>query len=217
MSPGAGETSLLCSDRRLLEPRPSSIGSGGPRGRAGGGKISSVLTADPCSLLTHITSETRERWIALSRDVDGQRGKITDQSRCEARLALTLEGAGILAPMVTRPDFGDAEDGYGQVWDFKSPRSREAIIHRIEAASGRPTIAPPGGYRGAFDLQTTIQQAIAQQQLGKGVVFDLRRLTVRQAQSLVDAVRVEADIDPALVLFFPRAEDLAGFGEAHGS
>jgi len=51
-----------------------------------------VLVRDPCSLLNPITRDLHDRWLALSRDHDGQGGRVTDQSRCEARLALTLEG-----------------------------------------------------------------------------------------------------------------------------
>jgi hypothetical protein len=75
----------------------------------------------------------KERFADLAKDHDGQGGKTTDGSRCEARLALTLEAHGILTPTVVRPLWGEAEDGHGQVWDFKAPHSREAIIHRIAA------------------------------------------------------------------------------------
>ena len=174
--------------------------------------ISPVLVPDPCSLLRPITRELRDRWLELSRDHDGQGGRSTDQSRCEARLALTLEVVGLLEPAVTRPDWGEAEDGFGQVWDFKAPHSQEAIVHRIESRSGRLATPPQHGYPGVFDIHTEVVRAIGQQQLGKGVVFDLRRLTVPQARQLVDAVTAEPNIDRTLVRFYPRERDLTTLG-----
>lgn len=180
--------------------------------------MSRVLVPDPCSLLNPITRDLRDRWLALSRDQDGHGGRVTDQSRCEARLALTLEAAGLLEPAVTRPEWGEAEDGFGQVWDFKAPHSQEAIVHRIESRSGRPAIPPQQGYPGVFDVETEVVRAIGQQQLGKGVIFDLRRLTVWQAQTLVDAVSADPNIDPTLVRFYPRESDLASLAaDQHGN
>jgi hypothetical protein len=185
---------------------------------ASNGMISRVLVPDPCSLLNPITRDLHNRWVALSRDMDGQGGRITDQSRCEARLALTLEAVGLLEPTVTRPDWGEAEDGFGQVWDFKAPHSQEAIVHRIESRSGRRATPPQQGYPGGFDVETEVVSAIGQQQLGKGVVFDLRRLTLPQARELVDAMNADPRIDPALVRFYPREDDLASFSaDRHGN
>jgi hypothetical protein len=113
---------------------------------------------------------------------------------------------------VTRPDWGEAEDGFGQVWDFKAPHSQEAIVHRIESRSGRLATPPQHGYPGVFDIHTEVVRAIGQQQLGKGVVFDLRRLTVPQARQLVDAVTAEPNIDRTLVRFYPRERDLTTLG-----
>jgi hypothetical protein len=179
------------------------------------GMILSMLVPDPCSLLNPITRDVRDRWMELSEDHDGQSGKITDQSRCEARLALTLESIGLLEPTVTRPESGDAEDGFGQVWDFKAPHSQEAIAQRIESRSGRPATPPQHGYPGVFDVQTEVVRAIGQQQLGKGVVFDLRRLTLPQARQLVDAVTADPNIDRTLVRFYPRERDLAASAADH--
>lgn len=173
---------------------------------------------DPCSLLNPITRDLHDRWLELSQDHDGQGGRITDQSRCEARLALTLEAVGLLEPTVTRPQWGEAEDGYGQVWDFKAPHSQAAIVHRIESRSGSPATPPQQGYPGAFDVHAEVVRAIGQQQLGKGVVFDLRRLTLAQAWELVAVVNAESNIDSALMRFYPREEDLASFGiGGHGN
>lgn len=182
------------------------------------GMISRMLVPDPCSLLIPITRNVRDRWLELSRDHDGQGGRVTDQSRCEARLALTLEAVGLLEPAVTRPQWGEAEDGVGQVWDFKAPHSQEAIVHRIESRSGLPATPSRRGYPGAFDVHTEVVRAIGQQQLGKGVVFDLRRLTVLQARQLVDAVTADPNIDRTLVRFYPREGELATFGaDRHGN
>src|SRR4051794_4609928 len=106
--------------------------------------IAEVLVEDPCSLLDPITPALHGRWVNLSRDVDGQAGRITPSSQCEARLALTLEAKGILDPVVVRPSAGDAEDGHHQIWDFKGPHSQAAIVQRIESASGQPATPPPG-------------------------------------------------------------------------
>lgn len=171
-----------------------------------------MLTSDPCSLLDRVANDQRARFVELAKDHDGQGGKTTDKSRCEARLALTLEAHGILTPTVVRPPWGEAEDGHGQVWDFKAPRSREAIIHSIaiKAAIGggpAPSVAA-SALRGEFDVRETVESAIAEQLLGKGVVFDLRRLTIDQARTLINEVAAESDIDPSLVRYFPKSEDL---------
>lgn len=101
------------------------------------------------------------------------------------------------------------------MWDFKAPHSREAIRHRIAtkaAIGGQPAPPiPPGGYAGEFDLEVEVRRAVGQQIVGKGVVFDLRRLSVDQARLLVAAVSLEPDIDPQLVRFFPKDEDLSSF------
>jgi hypothetical protein len=146
---------------------------------------------------------------------DAPEAAVTDDSRCEARLALTLEARGLLYATVTRPRWGEAEDGAGQIWDFKAPRSRAPIAHTIAqkaAIGGRAAPAIPSqGYPGEFNVQVEVRRAIGQQQIGKGVVFDLRRLTVDQARQLVGAVSLEPQIDPALVRFFPNYEDLYEF------
>ena len=174
-----------------------------------------MLSSDPCSLLDPVMPAQMERFNELARDHDGQGGAITDGSRCEARLALTLEACGILPPAVTRPNWGEAEDGLGQIWDFKSPHSRAAIEQRIaaKAAIGRQAARPipARGYDGEFEVGVEVRRAIGQQQLGKGVLFDLRRLTVDQARQLISAISLEPRIDPTLVLFFPKSEDLASF------
>ena len=171
-----------------------------------------MLTSDPCSLLDRAANDQQARFVELAKDHDGQGGKTTDSSRCEARLALTLEAHGILTPTVVRPLWGEAEDGHGQVWDFKAPHSREAIMYRIAtkaAIGGGP--APPvaaGALLGEFDVKTAVKSAIAQQLVEKGVVFDLRRLTIDQARTLINEVEAEPSIDPSLVRYFPKSEDL---------
>jgi hypothetical protein len=55
-----------------------------------------VLALDPCSLLDPVLATQNARFAELAKDHDGQGGKTTDSSRCEARLALTLETHGIL-------------------------------------------------------------------------------------------------------------------------
>jgi len=171
-----------------------------------------VLAADPCDLLDPVRPVDKARFIALAKDYDGQNGLATDQSRCEARLALTLENHGVLSPEVIRPPWGEAQDGDGQVWDFKSPHSRTAIVHRIAtkaALSGRPApLMPNARYVGEFDQNTEVLRALAQQRLGKGVVFDLRRLSIGEARSLMAALRAEAGLDQDLVRFFPTDDML---------
>jgi hypothetical protein len=174
-----------------------------------------MLQADPCSLLDPVQSERANRFLELARDFDGQGGRVTDQSRCEARLSLTLESRGLLSGPVTRPPIGEAEDGFGQVWDFKAPHSRAAIAHRAaqKAAIGGypPPEIPEDGYRGEFDLVTELDRAYGQQTIGKGVVFDVRRLTAAQGLDLIDAVDNDSRLDPALIRFFPPPDDVAAF------
>ena len=174
-----------------------------------------VLAADPCSLLDPIRPAQIERFKELARDSDGQGGRMTDSSKCEARLALTLESRQILEATVVRPAVGDVEDGVGQVWDFKSPHSREAIVDRITRraaiAGGSAPEIPPSSFRGEFNLATEILRANGQQQRGKGVVFDLRRLTVDDARRLITAIAAEPRINPDLLLYFPAVSDIASF------
>jgi hypothetical protein len=174
-----------------------------------------VLVADPCSLLDPVAPAHAMRFAELAKDHDGQRGGVTDASRCEARLALTLEAQGLLDSTVVRPPWGEAEDGLGQIWDFKAPRCRAAIAQTIAAKAAiggnPPPPVPPTGYPGEFDVATEVTRAIGQQRVGKGVVFDLRRLTVEQARKLIAAVQLEARLDPDLVRFFPRPMDLSAF------
>lgn len=53
----------------------------------------------------------------------------------------------------------------------------------------------------------------------KGVVFDLRRLSAAEARALIAAVDAEPRIDPELIRFFPKREDLQSIngGGAHGN
>ena len=171
-----------------------------------------VLASDPCSLLDPVSATQDARFAELAKDYDGQGGKTTDKSRCEARLALTLEAHGILTATVVRPQQGEAEDGDGQVWDFKGPHSREAIIHSIVTkdaiGGGSARSVAAGALRGEFDVKTTVQSAIGRQAQGKGVVFDLRRLTIDQARTLINVVATEPSINRSLVRYFPKTEDL---------
>lgn len=171
-----------------------------------------MLASDPCSLLDPVAATHTARFAELAQDHDGQGGRATDSSRCEARLALTLEARGILTPPVVRPLWGEAEDGNGQLWDFKAPHSRAAIIHRINAsaaiAGDPPPQIPSSGFAGEFDVRTEVRRAIAQQRLEKGVVFDVRRLSIEQARRLIDAVAADPHIDPELVRYFPTSNEL---------
>lgn len=137
---------------------------------------------------------------------------MTDGSRCEARVALTLEGRGILPPVVERPDHGDVCDGDGQIWDLKAPHSRSAIIDRIATRAAIAGDAPPSitqeALRGEFDVEVEILRAIGQQACGEGVVFDVRRLSMDEARSLIAEVNASRQIDPDRIRFFPTEEEL---------
>ena len=170
-----------------------------------------VLVTDPCSLLDEVRREDRERFHELACDHDGQGGRETDSSRCEARISLTLEYRGILATPVSRPPWGDVRDGYGQLWDIKSPRSEQAVRHDIEVRARKAGRAIPN-YRpraGLFRLETEVQRVVDQQQLDFGVIVDLRRLTLEQATELVAAILADPRVDMSLVRFFPP--DLSTF------
>jgi hypothetical protein len=171
-----------------------------------------LLRPDPCSLLDLVLPAQKARFEELAKDYDGQGGAITESSRCEARLALTMESRGILRPTVARPLVGDVQDGNGQVWDFKGPHCRAAIIDRITTkaaiAGDPPPPVPEGRMPGEFEAKTEVLRAIGQQASGKGVVFDLRRLSVGEARQLVAEVAASEYIDPALVRYFPTSEEL---------
>jgi len=171
-----------------------------------------LLVPDPCELLDEVTGETRARFLELAKDYDGAGGKITDGSRCEARLALTLEREGVLDGELTRPEWGEALDRHGQAWDFKGPHSREAILAKV-LPLGADLQSPEAASihtEDAFDLETELRRVRAKQRAEFGVVFDLRRLRIEQALELVAAVNAHPDLDPNLVRFFPT--DLTPFG-----
>lgn len=164
-----------------------------------------MLVEHPCSLLDEVSDQERARFSELARDWDGAGGKPTAGSRCEARLALTLERRGILQPEVSRPPWGDVRDGNGQVWDIKAPRSKESIIAKVNAdaqRAGRPGVTNLNP-AGAYDLETELRRVRAKQMAGFGVVFDLRRLHADQALELVAAVDADPEVDLSLVRFFP--------------
>ncbi len=170
------------------------------------------MVPDPCELLDEVTGDTCARFIELAKDHDGAGGKITDGSRCEARLALTLERKGVLDGELTRPKWGEALDRHGQAWDFKGPHSREAILAKV-LPPGTDLQSPEAASiptKDAFDLEIELRRVWAKQQAEFGVVFDLRRLSIEQALELVAAVNAHPDLDPALVRFFPS--DLMPFG-----
>jgi hypothetical protein len=181
-----------------------------------------VLAPNPCSLLNAVLPAQKARFEELARDYDGQRGAMTDSSRCEARLSLTLESRGILRPTVERPPIGDVRDGDGQVWDFKAPHSRAAIIDRINTkaaiAGDPPPPIPEGRLSGEFDVKDEVLSAIGQQMGGEGVIFDLRRLSIGEARSLVAEVAASDLIDPALIRYFPTDAELRTLEEGirHG-
>jgi hypothetical protein len=107
---------------------------------------------------------------------------------------------------------GDVQDGDGQIWDFKGPHCRAAIIDRINTkaaiAGDPPPQVPEGRLPGEFEAKTEVLRAIGQQASGKGVIFDLRRLSAGEARSLVSEVAASEHIDPALIRYFPTSEEL---------
>jgi len=176
--------------------------------------IWAVLADDPCSLLDEVRDTDCERFHELSRDAD-HNGAVTEQSRCEARIALTMEYRHLLAGPVRRPPWSDVEDADGQLWDIKSPRSEAAIradIERRAAASGRPR-PPHFKATAAFDLSEMLDRIVQQQRLKRfGVIVDLRRLTPRQAQDLMDGVAEHAEITQALIRYLP--DDISPYRES---
>lgn len=124
--------------------------------------------------------------------------------------------------MVERPSIGDVRDGDGQVWDFKAPHSRAAIIDRINTkaaiAGDPPPQIPEGRLRGELDIKDEVVSAIGQQIGGEGVIFDLRRLSIGEARSLLAEVAASDLIDPALIRYFPTEAELRTLEESiqHG-
>lgn len=170
-----------------------------------------MLAEDPCSLLDPVRDKDRARFRELAQDWDGQNGGTTDGSRCEARLALTLEYRDLVSPSVGRAQWGDLVDGDAQIWDIKSPRSADAIRQSANERAVRAGSDPPAlintsaSYRREIELERIVQR----QRLDFGIVLDLRRLTPTQAQDLVDGVSSDHRIDRSRVLFFP--DDLSPF------
>jgi hypothetical protein len=167
-----------------------------------------VLDADPCSFLDAVRPGDRARFHELALDQDHARETVG--SRREARVALTLEYRGLLPGPVERARWADIRDGSGQEWDIKSPHSAEAIRREggMVPESGAPdaTAADPPG---AFRLEREVARLAAEQQLGFGIVLDVRRLTVEQARDLIAAVAAHERINLELVRVFPP--DFAAF------
>ena len=170
-----------------------------------------MLVEDPCALLLPVSDCPADRYEALARDYDGANGARTLKSYCEARLSLTLESRGILPPLVTRPAKGDVEDGEERVWDYKAPRSREAIRHSAAEAAARRGDPPPAhvGFRGEYNLDDELLKVLSEQATGEGVIVDLRRLTYAQAVEIQNALRASAAVDQERLLFFP--DDLSPY------
>ncbi len=130
---------------------------------------------------------------------------------------MTLESRGILRPMVSRPPIGDVQDGDGQIWDFKAPHSRAAIIDRIRRKAAIAGDPPPqirqGRLPGEFDAKAEVRHAFAEQASGEGVIFDLRRLSIDEARGLIAEVAASELIDPAMIRFFPASAELRALEE----
>ena len=133
----------------------------------------------------------KQRFHELSKDAD-HNSRISDDSRCEARIALTLEYRAQLPGPVTRPKWGDIQDAQRQLWDIKSPHSEEAIIDKIARkakAAGKPVPVPHFDGRAVFDLDRELDRIYQMQQVKDfGVIVDLRRLTSTQAHTLVNGI-----------------------------
>jgi len=141
-----------------------------------------------------------ERLEALARDPD-HGGKVTDQTRREAQVALDLERQGKLAAPVRRPVPGDGHsgdfvDGAGGDWDVKAYKSRQSIIDGIRTkmvASGRPAPVMDAAKRvpGEFELETAMKQLRTELRAGERLIIDTEGLSPEDLGLLKDAVKRE--------------------------
>jgi hypothetical protein len=125
-------------------------------------------------------------------------GKVSDRSRREAEAVVCAARQGFVPKPIRRPQRGDGHsgdfvDGDGQDWDVKSEVSgsvlREKILSDAAAAERQaPDLPSDGPIRGEFELAKTLRELEYELKAREKVLFDLRGLTARDADSLMGAV-----------------------------
>ncbi|MEO7733875.1 MAG: hypothetical protein ABIY55_23120 [Kofleriaceae bacterium] len=177
---------------RRAGERMSASGAVGPASKAAAGADASVP----------------KRLEALARDPD-HGGKVTDQTRREAQVALDLERQGRLAAPVRRPVPGDGHsgdfvDGVGGDWDVKAYKSRQSIIDGIRArmiANGRPVpvMDPAKPIPGEFQLEAAMKQLRTELRAGERLIVDTEGLSATDLGLLKEAVKREK-LDAQVIL-----------------
>ncbi|MBX2798633.1 MAG: DUF4157 domain-containing protein [Myxococcales bacterium] len=166
----------------------SEDGSG--RTEDGPGRTEDGLPPDP--------EARQQRLEELSRDHD-HNGRVTENSKVEAEMALDLEESGRLPEPVRRPghgESGDIVDGDGVQWDFKRPRSRDVLQEQIrqnarDAGRPEPELDPSRSMRGEFELGHQLDEIRAEIRTGERVIVDTRGLNAADKAALVEAVANE--------------------------
>src|SRR5262249_16822759 len=139
-----------------------------------------------------------ERLEELARDPD-HGGKVTEQTRREAKVVLDLDSQGNPKAPVRRPVPGDGHsgdfvDGAGGDWDVKAYKSRQTIIDNIRAKAAAkgappPRLDPAQPVPGEFDVGTAMNQLRAELRGGERVIIDTEGLSPEDLALLKAAVK----------------------------
>ena len=195
---GTGE--LFIDPKNLKNPigaRNVRTSDGTPLLMPGETTLASSSAAQTAKDIAEPKPPTSERLEELARDPD-HGGKITEQTRREAQVALDLENQGKLKAPVRRPMPGDGHsgdfvDGAGGDWDVKAYKSRQTIIDNIRtkaAAKGAPPpkLDPAQPVPGEFELETAMNQLRAELRGGERVIIDTQGLSPSDLALLKSAV-----------------------------
>ncbi len=165
--------------------------------------------APPTKAAAEVEPSLSERLEELARDPD-HGGKVTEQTRREARVALDLESQGKLKAPVRRPAPGDGHsgdfvDGAGGDWDVKAYKSRQRIIDNIRAKAAAkgappPKLDPSQPVPGEFELETAMKQLRAELRAGERVIIDTEGLSPEDLALLKAAVK-HANLDGQVIFY----------------
>ena len=134
-------------------------------------------------------NRSKEEYSSLARDP--ARGKKVDHKGTKERdIALDLERQGLIGKVIRDPqadkgaDFIDTTTG--QKWDIKSPVSHPKGHHSVR--------------KGAFSVEKILLNVKKEISRENNVILDTRRLTIKDRQTLKDAIKAEG-IDNKIIWY----------------
>jgi hypothetical protein len=196
-----GTAELFIDPKNLKSPigvRNVRASDGTPLLMPGETTPASSSAAQPAKVASEVRASPAERLEELARDPD-HGGKVTEQTRREAKVVLDLESQGKLKAPVRRPVPGDGHsgdfvDGAGGDWDVKAYKSRQTIIDNIRAKAATkgallPRLDPAHPVPGEFDLETAMNQLRAELRGGEHAIIDAEGLSPEDLALLKAAVK----------------------------